>query len=356
VRIGFTLISNIIIAVLTLLLYYIPDIAPQDFPIGAFLIFLIPFAILLNLLFILVWIFKKPIIFCSLSLIVILIGYKFIDRTLAIGKQTSKGKDFTILNCNVRIFNVYDHLRDKDYKSSKGMLKWVTNFDADVACLQEFFHSETDPIFFTQEAIIKKFPYYYFEPFLISRRQHFGMAIFSKHPILNKGEIKFREHSNNQIIFADIKMGKEIIRVYNIHLQSMSIDENDIINSKFNDESKNKLMNILIRYKNGSIQRGRQVDELIKHIKGSPYKVIVCGDLNEPPYGYAYEELSDQLDNAFQKAGSGLGTTYNGKLPFLRIDNQLFDKGLKVNKFTIHKEMTYSDHYPISASYLFEKR
>ena len=285
----------------------------------------------------------------------ILIGYKFIDRTLAIGKPTSEEKNFTVLNCNVRIFNVYDHLRDKDYKSSREMLKWVTNFDTDIACLQEFYNSETDSIFFTTRTISKKFPYSYTAPFLISTRQFFGMAIFSKKPIINKGEITFREHSNNQIIFADIQIGKEIVRVYNIHLQSMSIDENDIINSRFNDDSKNKWINILLRYKNGSIQRGRQVDELMKNIKGCPYKVIVCGDLNEPPYGYAYEEISDRLDNAFQKAGNGLGVTYNGKLPFLRIDNQFFDKGLKVNKFTLHKEMTYSDHYPISASYVFEK-
>jgi endonuclease/exonuclease/phosphatase family metal-dependent hydrolase len=354
VKIGFTLISNIVTIVLTLLLYYLPDIPPQDFPIGAFLIFLIPFFLLINLLFVIIWLFKTPKYLCFLSLLVILAGYKFIDRSLAIGKSTSSKKDFTVLNCNVRIFNVYDHLKDKDYHSSKEMLKWVKNFNAEAACLQEFFASETNPIFFTQKEINKKFPYSYFQPFLDSYKNKFGMAIFSKYPIVNKGEIKFRANSNNQIIFADIQIGKEKVRIYNIHLQSMAIDENDIVNSKFDDESRNKWVNILLRYKNGSIQRGRQVDELAKHIKECPYKVIVCGDLNEPPYGYAYEELSDQLDNAFQKAGNGFGITYNGKLPFLRIDNQFFGKGLKVNKFTIHKEMNYSDHYPISASYVFE--
>jgi endonuclease/exonuclease/phosphatase family metal-dependent hydrolase len=355
VKTSFTLISNIITAILTLLLYYLPDIAPQDFPIGAFLTFLIPLFILFNLFFILTWLFKRPLYLSLLSLIVILIGYKFIDRSIAIGKPTSERKDFRVLNCNVRIFNVYDHLRDKDYSSSKKMMKWVTNFNTDIACLQEFYHSETDSIFFSQQIISKKYPYFYFEPFLIARRQHFGMAIFSKHPIVNKGEIKFRENSNNQIIFCDIKIGKEIVRVYNIHLQSMAIDENDIVNSRFTDESRGKWVNILLRYKNGSIQRGRQVDQLVQHIKSCAYKVVVCGDLNEPPYGYAYEQLSDQLDNAFQKAGQGFGVTYNGKLPLLRIDNQFYSKGLKVNKFTIHNEMTYSDHYPISASYVFDR-
>jgi len=134
----------------------------------------------------------------------------------------------------------------------------------------------------------------------------------------------------------------------------MSIDENDIVNSKFDDVSKNKWISILSRYKNGSIQRGRQIDQLVKHIQSCPYKSIVCGDLNEPPYGYAYEELSDIMDNAFQKSSKGIGATYNGKLPLLRIDNQFYSKGLTSIKYKLHKEMTYSDHFPISVSYVFE--
>ena len=353
-RIGFTLISNSIAAVLTLLLYYLPDIAPQDFPIGAFLIFLIPLMILINLLFVVIWLFKRPIYLTLISLTVILIGYKYIDRSFAFGKSSSSEKAFTVLNCNVRIFNVYDHLADKEFASSKGMLKWVKNFNSDISCLQEFYSNETNPIFFTEKEIKKKFPFGYVAPFFESPIQKFGMAIFSKYPIVNKGELKFREHSNNQIIFADIKIKNDTVRIYNMHLQSMAIDENDIINSKFDDSSKNKWLNILLRYKNGSIQRGRQVNALINHMKSCTYKIIVCGDLNEPPYGYAYEELSDELDNAFQKRGNGLGITYNGKLPLLRIDNQFFGKGLKVNKFKVHNEMNYSDHYPISASYVFE--
>ncbi|HVD97969.1 MAG TPA: endonuclease/exonuclease/phosphatase family protein [Cytophagaceae bacterium] len=353
-KIGFTLISNLVTVVLTLLLYYVPDIKPEDFPIGVFLIFLVPFFIVFNLIFVVIWLFKKPRYWALLSLLVVLTGYKFLDRSLAIGKPRSDKKDFTVLNCNVRIFNVYDHLRDKNSRSSKEMLQWVKNFDADIICLQEFFLSETDPVFFTEKEINKKFPYSYFNPFLEYKKQKFGMAIFSKYPIVSRGEIKFRNKSNNQIVYADIRIKKQIVRVYNIHLQSMSIDENDIVNSKFDNASRNKWVNILLRYKNGSIQRGRQVDELVKHIEACPYKVMVCGDLNEPPYGYAYEELSDLLDNAFQKAGNGFGVTYNGKLPLLRIDNQFFGKGLKTTRFNVHKEMTYSDHYPISADYVFE--
>lgn len=353
-KIGFTLISNVVTVVLTLLLYCIPEIKPEDFPLGAFLIFLIPVFIVINMIFVLVWAIKRPHHWAVLSLIVVFIGYKFIDRSLAIGKKHSDKKDLAVLSYNVRIFNVYEHLKSKDYGSSKEMIQWVKNYDSDVACLQEFFLSEDNPVFYTQKEIGKKFPYSYFKPFLDYKRQKYGMAIFSKHPIVNKGEIRFRNESNNQIIFADIAIGKKKIRIYNVHLQSMAIDENDIINSKFDDASRTKWVSILLRYKNGSIQRGRQVDELIKHIEECPHPVLVCGDLNELPYGYSYEKLSDVLDNSFQKSGRGFGFTYNGKLPLLRIDNQFFGKGFNVSKFKVHRDMANSDHYPVSASYVFE--
>lgn len=49
-----------------------------------------------------------------------------------------------------------------------------------------------------------------------------GQAIFSKYKIINQGTIAFPE-SDNLVIFADVKKGKDTLRVYNIHLQSVKI-------------------------------------------------------------------------------------------------------------------------------------
>jgi hypothetical protein len=43
-----------------------------------------------------------------------------------------------------------------------------------------------------------------------------GQAIFL-FPIIDQGNIVF-PNSNNNVIYADIKKGKDIIRVYNMHL------------------------------------------------------------------------------------------------------------------------------------------
>ncbi|MCS6823829.1 MAG: endonuclease/exonuclease/phosphatase family protein [Cytophagaceae bacterium] len=261
-----------------------------------------------------------------------------------------KDYDFRVLSCNVRIFNVYEHLRDVDYRSSVEMMHWLRDNDADVICLQEYY-SNNSKLFRSKEVISASYPYSYIEPFLVYENQIFGMAIFSKHPIVRVGSVRFKEKSNNQIIYSDIVVKKDTIRCYNIHLQSMSIDEKDILEGTISKETGTKWLNVLIRYKRGSVMRSTQVEALIRHLQTCTYPSIVCGDLNEPPVGYAYEQISELLPNCYEQTATGFGTTYRGKLPFLRIDNIFAADELTPVDFKIHKEITYSDHYPISCGF-----
>lgn len=301
----------------------------------------------------LLWAFRTNRWMAFVPCITIIIGIKYIDRSFSIGAGRNATSNLKVLSTNVRIFNVYDHLRDADYKSSNAMINWVRNNPSDVACLQEYYDSP-DKNFRSKERISQKFKYSYVVSFLESYNQKFGMAIFSKYPIVGKGEIHFREKSNNQIVYADIQVApKKIVRVYNIHLQSMAINDEQIANTSLDESYGQKLLSGLVRYKNGCIQRSRQADALMRNIQKCKYPVVVCGDLNEPPYGYVYEKLSDHLDNAFQRAGTGIGVTYNGKIPLLRIDNIFASKDAEVQKFVIHKDVKHSDHYPISADFTF---
>ena len=59
-------------------------------------------------------------------------------------------------------------------------------------------------------------------------------------------------------------------------------------------------------------------------IERSPYPVILCGDFNEVPYGYAYGRVRKQLRNAFENSGTGFGFTYNKAPRYIRIDNQFY--------------------------------
>ncbi len=64
------------------------------------------------------------------------------------------------------------------------------------------------------------------------------------------------------------------------------------------------------------------------------------------PNSYAYETIGNGLQNAFVKKGSGIGRTFSGISPTLRIDNIFLDNRFSVQQFTrIHKKL--SDHFPI---------
>ena len=90
-------------------------------------------------------------------------------------------------------------------------------------------------------------------------------------------------------------------------------------------------------------------------IDESPYPVILAGDLNELPYGYAYGRLRAKLKNSFEEKGFGFGFTYHKILSFLRIDNQFFDdRKIEILNFRTLSNVPFSDHYPVKAWYIIK--
>ena len=91
-----------------------------------------------------------------------------------------------------------------------------------------------------------------------------------------------------------------------------------------------------------------QADKVRIEIDKSPYPVIVCGDFNDVPNSYPYEKIGNGLQDAFVMKGSGIGRTFSGISPTLRIDNIFVDKLYSVHQFTrIAKKL--SDHFPVIA-------
>ena len=86
-----------------------------------------------------------------------------------------------------------------------------------------------------------------------------------------------------------------------------------------------------------------------KHIAESPYRVIVCGDFNDPPFAYTYNHISDDLKDSFRESGKGTGKTYHGDIyPSFRIDYILHNSNFNSYGHNIYTDLKISDHYPIS--------
>nr|WP_236668955.1 endonuclease/exonuclease/phosphatase family protein [Hymenobacter rubidus] len=273
----------------------------------------------------------------------------------------------SLISANVRIFNVYAALRDPDDASSIGAIQWLAASPADVLCLQEFYNEprrrgEKNGVFNSEEKLSRGSGRHSFVSTSLVNGvgAEFGLAIFSRFPIVRRGTIPFGKLSQNHAMWADVvrppaRTGlghPDTLRVFNLHLQSMSMAESDIVTATGSRAGlRQKAPNLLRRFRNGAVARGAQVDTVLARVARSPYPVLLAGDLNDLPYSYTYDQLADHLQNAWASASLGIGATYNGKLPLLRIDQQFAGPQWQVRGCRVHQEIKWSDHFPVEGLY-----
>lgn len=324
--------------------YLAPHISPSTFlwPI-AFLGLLFPILLLTNLLFMLYWIVTFKRHFWS-NIFIILLGWGHLNALINIeSNEKATAADFTVMSYNVRLFNVYEWIDNKNVKSE--IVDFINTEKPDILCLQEFYAPNELPNI--------QLPYQHIG--LQSQKKQWRMATYSSFPIINKGTVSIKgERKNNVCIYSDIDTGTDTVRVYNIHLASnwfrpsdYSFMQNPTLET---EELKKNVLSIGERLKNSFAKRAEQVGAIKTHIGKSPYPVMLCGDFNDTPNSYAYQQLASGLKDAFVENGVGLGKSYNGKFPSLRIDYILCSPELKLHTFET-KEIELSDHYPIVAGF-----
>ncbi|AMJ67247.1 hypothetical protein AXW84_18790 [Hymenobacter sp. PAMC 26628] len=279
-----------------------------------------------------------------------------------------------LLSANVRIFNVYAELRNPNFASSKAFIAWLAESPADVLCLQEFYNEprgsrENGPVFRSAERLGRGSGRHAFVSISLTNRigAEFGLAIFSRFPIVRRGTIPFGKISQNHAMWADLarpagsagpgQPRADTIRVFNLHLQSMSLAEGDIVDASTTKAGlRDKAPNLLRRFRNGAVARAWQTDTVLARVRRSPYPVLLAGDFNDLPYSYPYDQFAGALTNAWAAVGLGLGATYHGRLPGLRIDQQFASPQWQVLGCRVHDEILWSDHFPVEALYLLGPR
>ncbi len=330
------LLLNIVVIILTLLSYLTPYIDPSKFWFFSFFGLLFPAIILSNILFVILWFFvdRKRLL---LSLIVLLIGYNDIKKIIAFHfNDFDKEKGFTVLSYNMNQGSRLYHQKVK--KGDFG--NYIKQQSADLVLGQEI----NSKLIKKEIAGTNSYPYKHVE-------KNLGTGIYSKFPIVNTGKIDFQLNTNS-CVWADIVVDKDTIRAYSVHFMSNQISKQtaDIAKDFGNEEDLDtkKVKVVLSRYKKYVQVRARQVKKVRKHILTSPYPVVLGGDFNDPSISYTYQQLSGVLKDAFIEKGYGMGISYAGAIPLLRIDNILVSKQLTVLAFKkINGE--FSDHYAIKA-------
>ncbi|GAA3923672.1 endonuclease/exonuclease/phosphatase family protein [Hymenobacter algoricola] len=341
------------------------QIPARTFWPASFVALTLPVALGLNLAAALYWLLRNWRV-AAVPIIVAVLTWPHFQRGLALHPLHSApaadlpGQRVRLLSANVRIFNVYPQLHADNPQSPDKMIRWIAANPADIICLQEFYNeprkSKLDKnVMSSVERIGRQTGRQVFVSKTLTNWMggEFGMAIFSRYPIVRRGTISFDKLSQNHAMYADLKLpGGDTVRVFNFHLQSMSMEEKDIVDSYSSKAGlRAKGLGLMRRYKRGLVARSVQIDTLMRRFDKSPYPLLLCADLNDLPYSYSYDQLADHFQNAWATVGTGVGATYNGRLPFVRIDNQFAGPQWIVDDFKVHYEIGYSDHFPTSAVY-----
>ncbi|WP_162340119.1 endonuclease/exonuclease/phosphatase family protein [Cyclobacterium salsum] len=332
----------------SVLLFFSVHVSPESWGYTGLFSLLIPVFVLLNLFLIVLLLFGRLrlIIFPILALV---IGWKFLSVSFQWNTPDTTTEGFSILSYNVMLFN--NNWGPNREELIINSVQWARDNPSDIKCFQEFYQDFTTPSKNALKILSKDGAYEHaFLPVDGNpKKRAYGIAIFSKFPIINSGKV-FDNKKNNGAMFADIKIRQDTIRVYNTHLESMNIRAADLNNL---EGIKSQYRSTIKKLKEGIQMRASQARILKDHIGNSPYPVILAGDFNDLPYSYTYFSFKEVLKNAFEEMGRGFGFTYNKVLFFLRIDNIFFDAPLEIQQFRTHREVDYSDHYPISANFAF---
>lgn len=346
---------NIAFAILLAFSLFASTTVATDYPLFAIAGLYYPVLLIINMAFIVLWllVYRKYLL---ISLVVILFGFSNLNNTFnffsASTAETNDSSAFKVLSYNVRQFQASDNLTKLIIQND--ILNFLTEQNADIICLQEF-QSHNKNIYEPLKQIRDTLNTgtYYYESYYNPRYNYLtGLVTFSTLKAVDKGKLKF-DGSRTFAIYTDLLMGKDTVRVYNIHLASISLNPNDIDfvikpDMEDNEKFKTRAGHIYEKLTKAFILRQNQVAVIKQEIKNSPYKILLAGDFNDTPSSYVYNQVSSLLNDSFTKKGSGMGITYAGKIPLLRIDYIFASENFKILEFTKHNILR-SDHYPVSA-------
>lgn len=297
----------------------------------------------------------------------ILLNVNNIDRHFQLRAQD---KPETCANCikvmsyNARVFGVYDANDDvkKRQANKRTVMNFFRNECPDILCIQEYFYDKSGKLKFnTTEEVLKALNLpdnernYRLYLNSSSGPHEFGLAVFSRYRIVNSGLVEMSDSSNNKAMFVDIRYNGDTLRVYNVHLKSMSLGSEDYATGKavlHNDMSdpdiEEKTAKLYNKITYAFEQRQYQAMSIRAHIDSCRFPVIICGDFNDSPASYSAHKIGHGFKDSFRSSGKGLGATYFGDaFPSYRIDYIFHDNQYNDFGHTICNDIKVSDHRPI---------
>lgn len=349
------IVLNSILAVLFLIACFAPYLSTADYPYLGFFGLAFPYLATALLLFIFFWLVLKPV-WSILPVVMLAAGYQQLSVVFAINKyetfQEKKSDGYLrIVDWNIRSLEGLSNKADKKRTDRMEIPETIIEQKADIVMLQEFNNSLQQN---NVEPLRKIYPYYYFSrDFSLNKKSYqSGAIIFSKYPIIDSGKIKYPGTTSESLIFADIQTPVRKIRVFTTHLQSFKFnagDYEDIEQIKSNNDQALEASKSLIQKMKIAYQiRGVQAAVVRRELDKSPYPALIGGDFNDVPNSFTYFKIKNNWQDVFLNTSLGVGRTYMGIAPTLRIDYLLLDHHFTIKQFDLVDEVL-SDHLMLVA-------
>ena len=333
---------NIALILISLGAYFSPFVSADGYWIFSVLGLFYPWLLLLNIMCIGLWIAVKKWYFLF-SLLWIIVGWGHFTNTVGFNSQNQIKKNespLKVITYNCRSFS--KDAKSKSKWSAKELTSFIKKYQPDIIAFQEFPMGSAAKKYvgILQDKTNMKYHFY---------TKSGQLALFSTYPV-GKKDVQYFTNKSNGYLYADIKKGNQTFRIFNIHLQSNVVTSMaDKVKTEGKLQEKETWISIkgmIRKYKRAAAVRSKQATTITEQVKKSPHPVIICGDFNDVPQSNAYRILVQNKQDAFKEKGSGIGTTYAGSIPGLRIDYILSSQQIEVQKHEIIK-VHYSDHYPV---------
>lgn len=319
-------------------------IRPEQCWLCTFAALALPVILGINLLIFIYWILKKrKWAFVPLGGILINLEYMLSIWQFTFFTPDSTGKNsLHIATYNVGKFKSWQH-KQTQYDIAYYMKKQ----QADIVCFQEYWdssHVNSDSL-----SHLLNLPYYAVQ--YLPGSTDLGSIIFSKYPILYSERIPFGE-SQNDALWADIRVGEKTIRIISCHLQTTNfnskrkeLDPDETGTRKFS-QIKTAFQDIVEELKYNFTVRTTQADKIQTLIDTTSYPVLVCGDFNDTPASYTYHRIKGNLSDSFRSNGNGYSYTYRGIKKLLRIDFIFYSSPFQCTAYQ-SPPVEWSDHKPV---------
>ncbi len=331
------LVVQIIASIFTIVALYGGDVNPIGNTARAMLVYVLPLLIALNVLLVIYWLVRRRWLLLLIPIVTIACCIPYIGTIYQFGSHDKASEAKTGLK--IATYNVCMFGRETSGFKALDILAEMRRQKVDVLCLQEYNEVSGDKK--NSESYKEYFPY--------MAVGHDDMVIFSRYPIKKSDKILF-DYTSNSAMWADVDVNGDMLRIYNVHLQTTGINRTmhqaGKLAAQDYDVSNNRLLKAIFgNYTLGMMFRSSQANIIATDKRTSPHPVILCGDFNDVPYSYVYNTMLGNMVDGFKECGSGWMRTFRGNKA-VRIDYIFHDEVIKGLSYYM-EEITNSDHYPV---------